>query len=311
MTPNDVSDPDPGQNGLQNFPVITTATVTSGIGTVSGTLNSGLDTYNVEVFLNTSCDGSGNGEGATSLGSVNVTTDGAGNATFQISSAGIEAGNVVTALATGVTTGSTSEFSACKAVTAGSSTGGGGGSSSDSGAVLGVIAQSALPPPQVRKTANVAVVKGTVKVKQPGQRSFRNLTSPAQIRMGSIIDATNGRVRITTAAGGGRTQTAEFYEGIFKVTQTRGKKPITDLTLAGKLCRLQEGQARRVSRQRSGARAGASGARARAASAPRASAAPRSSEAPPGWSRTAATARPSRGSRRASCGCATSAASAT
>ena len=61
--------------------------------------------------------------------------------------------------------------------------------------------------------------------------------------MGSIIDATNGRVRITTAAGGGKTQTAEFYDGIFKVTQTKGKKPITDLTLVGKLAGCKKGKA--------------------------------------------------------------------
>ena len=71
----------------------------------------------------------------------------------------------------------------------------GGGGGGGGGGVLGVSAQSGLPAPQARKTVNVAVVKGTVKIKQPGQRSFRTLSDPAQIRMGSIIDATKGRVR--------------------------------------------------------------------------------------------------------------------
>ena len=76
---------------------------------------------------------------------------------------------------------------------------------------------------------NVEVVSGTVRIKQPGRGSSGRSKEPAQIRMGSIIDATKGRVRVTTAAGGGKTQTADFYDGIFKIIQTKGKRPITDL----------------------------------------------------------------------------------
>ena len=32
-------------------------------------------------------------------------------------------------------------------------------------------------------------------------------------------------MRLTSAAGGGKTQTADFYKGQFKITQTKGKKP--------------------------------------------------------------------------------------
>ena len=72
--------------------------------------------------------------------------------------------------------------------------------------------------------------------------------------MGSIIDATNGRVRLATAAGGGKTQTAEFYDGIFKVTQTKGKKPITDLTLVGKLAGCRRGKRTAAAKKRKGRR---------------------------------------------------------
>ena len=96
-------------------------------------------------------------------------------------------------------------------------------------------AQAELPPPQAGKNVNVSVVRGVVRIRQPGQRSFRRLVGEDQIRMGSLIDTTKGRVRLTSAAGGGRTQTADFYDGLFKVTQTRGRRPVTDLRLSGRL----------------------------------------------------------------------------
>ena len=42
-------------------------------------------------------------------------------------------------------------------------------------------------------------------------------------------------MRLTSAAGGGKTQSAVFYQGAFVVTQTRGAKPVTQLALTGKL----------------------------------------------------------------------------
>ena len=43
-------------------------------------------------------------------------------------------------------------------------------------------------------------------------------------------------MRLTSASGpGGATQTADFYKGAFRVTQTRGNKPITQLALSARL----------------------------------------------------------------------------
>lgn len=134
-------------------------------------------------------------------------------------------------------------------------TGGGGGG----GGVLGASAQSELPKPEVRKNVNVTAVKGVVKIKQPGQSSFRTLKGEDQIPMGSLIDATKGRVRLTSAAGSGKTQTAEFYDGLFKVTQTKGKRPITDLTLAGKLAGCAKGKPSAAAKKRKGRRLWGSG----------------------------------------------------
>jgi hypothetical protein len=52
--------------------------------------------------------------------------------------------------------------------------------------------------------------------------------------MGTLIDTRKGRVRLTSASNaGGDTQSAKFYDGIFKIGQTGGSKPITTLKLAG------------------------------------------------------------------------------
>jgi hypothetical protein len=80
-----------------------------------------------------------------------------------------------------------------------------------------------LPDPVVGVTANVAPVKPVVRIKAPGARAFVALSAPAQIRIGSLIDARKGRVRITIANGRGGFATADFYEGLFKLTQPKVK----------------------------------------------------------------------------------------
>ena len=45
------------------------------------------------------------------------------------------------------------------------------------------------------------------------------------------------------AAAGGADGDADFYDGIFKLSQTKGAKPITVLTLVEKLsCRRRQGE---------------------------------------------------------------------
>ena len=113
VTANDLGDGDGGGNGRQNFPVLAEAS-----GGVTGTLNSTPGTtFRIELFANTACDASGNGEGATFLGATAVATDGAGNATIPLFAAA--AGQVVTATATD-SSNNTSEFSTCVQVAAAS-----------------------------------------------------------------------------------------------------------------------------------------------------------------------------------------------
>jgi hypothetical protein len=92
-----------------------------------------------------------------------------------------------------------------------------------------------LPPPLAGKTVNVEPVSGTVKIKRPGRKRYVTLTAEAQIPVGSSIDTRRGRITITAAQGKGRTASADFFDGLFKLTQTKGAKPITTLKLTEKL----------------------------------------------------------------------------
>lgn len=115
---NDAMDGDAGPNGLQNYPVLTSATVRGTSVAVAGELRSMANrTYVVELFASSGCDASGYGEGARLRGSVQVATDGAGIAAITTTvHAAASAGEALTATATDVATGYTSEFSACIAM---------------------------------------------------------------------------------------------------------------------------------------------------------------------------------------------------
>jgi IPT/TIG domain-containing protein len=88
-----------------------------------------------------------------------------------------------------------------------------------------------VPAPRLGVTGNVAPVSGTVLVRVPPSTTFVPLASLRQIPFGSVIDATHGRVSVTTAAPHGGTQTGEFFEGEFVLTQ--GANGLVVATLTG------------------------------------------------------------------------------
>jgi len=114
VTANDAGDGDTGANDLQNFPELTN--VEAGAQTIiDGTLNSTTaTTFVVNFYASDQCNPSGNGEGAMFLGSVGVSTDANGDATFSFTSdISTTIGQFVTATATNFLDRNTSEFSAC------------------------------------------------------------------------------------------------------------------------------------------------------------------------------------------------------
>jgi IPT/TIG domain/FG-GAP repeat len=119
--------------------------------------------------------------------------------------------------------------------------------------VLSSIASS-LPPPILGLTGNVARLSGIVRVKLPGSSRFTLLQGGEQIPFGSIIDATHGRVSVTTAALHGGTQTMVFYEGEFKLTQQRNGLVVSTL-FGGDLSSCPTGDAHRRAKRASAASA--------------------------------------------------------
>ena len=136
-----------GANGLQNYPVLTNASIVFSALSVHGTFNSrpGAN-YWLEFFATPAWDSTNIPEGNTFLGFTNVTTDGNGNAGFTAAFATPPATNLlITATATDAN-GNTSEFSSGMGIrTSGAaspslaitnSVSGGGGSATTTAAIL-------------------------------------------------------------------------------------------------------------------------------------------------------------------------------
>jgi hypothetical protein len=107
VTPNDARDADTGPNGLQNCPVITSATASASSTIVQGRVDTPRpQTVTVEVFSDMAAEASGFGEGRVFRGTVTPDAIGAFVATLPVALGG----QFVTATATDVV-GNTSEFS--------------------------------------------------------------------------------------------------------------------------------------------------------------------------------------------------------
>ena len=74
--------------------------------------------------------------------------------------------------------------------------------------------------PEFHKTVVAGVISGKVLVKKPGAKGFVALDGSQGIPLGSTVDTRNGRVELTSVPKrGGAPEKAQFYDGIFKVTQ--------------------------------------------------------------------------------------------
>ena len=87
-----------------------------------------------------------------------------------------------------------------------------------------------VPSPVLAKTGNVAPVEGTVLVELPGTKTFVPLASLTQIPFGTIIEATHGTVSVTTANPNGTTQTGQFFDGQFILTQGKNGQVLAKLS---------------------------------------------------------------------------------
>ena len=114
VTPNDgPGDADTGANGLQNFPVLTSATSSTRKTTVKGTLDS---TTNADFVVRFFSNPKGTDEGKKYIGKKLVTTDATGHVSFTFSTRNrVAVGQAITTTATSLP-GDTSEFSVPRTV---------------------------------------------------------------------------------------------------------------------------------------------------------------------------------------------------
>ena len=218
VTPNDEGDGDSGPNDLQNFPVLTAAETFTGGAFIQGRLDTLPNSqYLIDFYLSSECDPSGHGEGQAAVGGTIVQSGSSGNVGFSAVIPASPAQPFVTTTAR-LNGGTTSEFSACRRI------------------------DTPLTPSNGDEVV-ARPASGTVRIKIPGADNFERLQLGNEIPVGSHIDATDGRVVLTTAAPNGEKQSASFYAGAFKVTQPDGTTLVT--------LRLEGGNFKRCPRRNS------------------------------------------------------------
>jgi hypothetical protein len=93
------------------------------------------------------------------------------------------------------------------------------------------VAAGAPKPPRIGRTAVVKALSGTVLV-GPGAKHLARLRGARSVKIGTTVDATHGKLRLTTAAGGSRIQAGTFNGGQWTIQQKRSSA-LTELRLAG------------------------------------------------------------------------------
>ena len=104
--------------------------------------------------------------------------------------------------------------------------------------------ETQLPPPVAGRTLNALPKSGRVRVKLPGTKRYVRLREGQQVPVGTVFDTRKGHVTLVAAANRrGGTATSEFWAGIFRLGQTKGRRPRTTLTLTEKLSCAKAGKA--------------------------------------------------------------------
>jgi hypothetical protein len=99
-------------------------------------------------------------------------------------------------------------------------------------------AVAASPVPTLGKSGVGEVVEGTVLVRKPGETRFQRLLEASTLPVGTTIDVSNGRIRVTFQTAPedlgtyGPTQSAEFWGGEFRFFQAASGS-LVDVILTG------------------------------------------------------------------------------
>lgn len=102
-------------------------------------------------------------------------------------------------------------------------------------------ALAAQPAPAFARTVVLVPVGGDVSIHLPGAASgFVPLSSARAVPVGTVVDTTDGRVSLTSAnppPAAMRTQTGEFFKGIFQVMQRQQSGGLVNLVMRDNLSR--------------------------------------------------------------------------
>jgi hypothetical protein len=101
-------------------------------------------------------------------------------------------------------------------------------------AALLSVGKTPVASPVIGRQARVEIASGTILVRLAHNRSFAALSGATGVPIGSVIDATRGVLRLTTAINSaGATQSATIWGGVFQVMQTSAGHGMTNLILTG------------------------------------------------------------------------------
>jgi hypothetical protein len=107
------------------------------------------------------------------------------------------------------------------------------GTLNGNGHVFAASVGPAAAEPTTAKFVGASVISGTVLVQIPPSNKFVPLRPGDVVPVGSVIDATKGRARITIKLPNGKLQSSDFYQGVFRVTQV--KSGLATMVLVGSL----------------------------------------------------------------------------
>jgi CSLREA domain-containing protein len=199
---------------------------------LAGTVNGQTDGEEVEMdfYGSPSCDPSGAGEGQTFLGSERFPIEAGSNPYGLTLFVGVPADDTAITATSTRAVGATTEFSQCatyepppppepepepeptpeqkKAP--------------DQGTPPAAPPVTSTVVPTNGETIVVKPEEGKVKIKLPGTNKYVPLEELKEIPVGAVIDATKGKVTLTSIDPDGTEQTASFFGGVFKVKQKEG-----------------------------------------------------------------------------------------
>jgi len=106
-------------------------------------------------------------------------------------------------------------------------------------AIRADAAPVAAPAPGFARTVVLSPVSGRVFIRVPGISTvYVHLTRTRSVPVGTVVDATVGRLSLTSAnATPGYSQTGQFFGGVFRIDQHRAGGGLVDLVLRDNFAR--------------------------------------------------------------------------